>query len=104
MGGYSQKGSSVTKYSIRIHHEQFIEVALEQHYGCIRGKTTSTMGEYYCVLRFQTLCPSFDNNHSNLKSLLTNRFNYILAIGSNHTILDKSLLGVNNTLILYKLS
>lgn len=37
-GGCSQKGSSVTKYSIWIHHEQFIGGALEQHYGCIRGK------------------------------------------------------------------
>lgn len=28
-----------------------------------------------------------------------NRFNYVLAIGNHHTILDKSLLSVNNTLI-----
>lgn len=36
--GYSQKGSSVKKYFVRTHHDQFIGVALEQHYGCIRGR------------------------------------------------------------------
>lgn len=89
--GVHTKGSRVTKYFIRTHHEQFIGVALlQQHYGHIKGKPQA---------RWEN--PPF-HNHS--QSLFMNSFNYVLAIGSNHTILDKSLLGVNNTLILYKLS
>lgn len=90
-GGRPHKGSRVTKYLIRTHDEQFIGVALlQQHYGHIKGKPQA---------RWEN--PPF-HNHS--QSLFMNSFNYVLAIGSNHTILDKSLWGVNNTLILYKLS
>lgn len=64
---------------------------LEQHY-C--SSTTVVLKENH----------KHDGKILHSQSLFINSFNYVLAIGSNHTILDKSLLGVNNTLILYKLS
>lgn len=55
----------------------------------LEGKTTSTMeGIITAFLALQIFQQPFET-----KSLLMNR--YVLAIGSNYTILDKSLLGVN---------
>lgn len=53
---------------MRIHHEQFIRVAREQHYGGIRGKPQAQWDyttDFCLSLQYRPLNPSFDNSHLN---------------------------------------
>lgn len=68
-GVFTERFKCYKIFHIRIHHEQFIGVALEQHYGCIRGKPQARWGSITVFSSHfaRPNLPSFDNNHLNLE-------------------------------------